>query len=220
MLGILFSSLSTVLTTVGPVVGKVATALVANLPKIAEIALNVARVVAGITQVIAQVRGLSLINENVEELGAKTMQEGTRARMEEESIDDYLNYLRNEVELDKEKMRAMSVEDKIRCNVIGTGMLSESISKDSGIDITGNFLYEISKMKMSGEEINKYIDAFSANSIDSMESFVTYLRGDLSGKDSEIVGNTIESVVKSLAPDSSRGEVLMKIEEMKESLEG
>ena len=199
MISLLLGGLSTLISTLGPVVTKVATSLLTKLPEIVEVALKVSKV--------------------IEELGFKARQEGTRAKMENESMDDYLNYLRNEVSVDKKKFQALSDEDKLKCNVMGTGMLSQSISEKSDLEISGDFLLDMHKMKMSGEQLSKYIDAFSEKGVDSLDELPQYLRGELNDRESAKIEAIIKSIEKTSNPSLSDGEVLLRMDDMKQAVE-
>ena len=219
MISLLLGGLSTLISTLGPVVTKVASSLLTKLPEIVEVALKVSRVISSVVQSVAEIQGLSPHGEDVEELGFKAMQEGTRAKMEDESMEDYLNYLRNEVSVDKTKFQALSEEDKLKCNVMGTGMLSQSISEKSDLEISGDFLLDMHKMKMSGEQLSKYIDAFSERGVDSLDELTQYLRGELNDRESAKIEAIIKSIEKTSNPSLSDGEVLLRMDAMKEAIE-
>lgn len=219
MISLLLGGLSTLISTLGPVVTKVASSLLTKLPEIVEVALKVSKVISSVVQSVAEIQGLSPHGEDVEELGFKAMQEGTRAKMEDESMEDYLNYLRNEVSADKTKFQALSEEDKLKCNVMGTGMLSQSISEKSGLEISGDFLLDMQKMKMSGEQLSKYIETFSEKGVDSLDELTQYLRGELNDRESAKIEAIIKSIEKTSNPSLSDGEVLLRMDAMKEAIE-
>lgn len=219
MISLLLGGLSTLISTLGPVVTKVASSLLTKLPEIVEVALKVSKVISSVVQSVAEIQGLSPHGEDVEELGFKAMQEGTRAKMEDESMEDYLNYLRNEVSVDKTKFQALSEEDKLKCNVMGTGMLSQSISEKSGLEISGDFLLDMQKMKMSGEQLSKYIETFSEKGVDSLDELTQYLRGELNDRESAKIEAIIKSIEKTSNPSLSDGEVLLRMDAMKEAIE-
>lgn len=219
MISLLLGGLSTLISTLGPVVTKVASSLLTKLPEIVEVALKVSKVISSVVQSVAEIQGLSPHGEDVEELGFKAMLEGTRAKMEDESMEDYLNYLRNEVSVDKTKFQALSEEDKLKCNVMGTGMLSQSISEKSGLEISGDFLLDMQKMKMSGEQLSKYIETFSENGVDSLDELTQYLRGELNDRESAKIEAIIKSIEKTSNPSLSDGEVLLRMDAMKEAIE-
>lgn len=202
----------------GPIV-KVATSLIAKLPTIVETALKVVRTISIVIQTAAQILELSPHGEDPEELGAKAMQEDTRPKAEDESVEDYLNYLRNEVSIDSQKLKEMSDEDKIKFNAIGTSLLSQAIIEKYGVEISPDFLLAMEKMKMTGEQISKYIVEFSKNKIDSLDSLADYLRGELSADESVEIESIMENVERELSPSSSKGEILMKIDDARQALE-
>lgn len=207
------------ISSLGPVVTKVASSLLPKLPKIVEVALKVIKTISPVVQLVAEMQRLSPHGEDVEKIGYKAMQEGTRVKMEDESMDDYLNYLRNEVSVDKKKFQSLSDEDKLKCNVIGIGMLSQSISEKNDLEISGDFLLDMQKMKMSGERFFKYIVAFSEKGIDSLDELTQYLRGELTDKESDKIESIIKTVEKTSNPSLSDGDVLLKMDDMKQAIE-
>lgn len=219
MIPLLVGGLGPLLSSLGPVVTKVASTLLTKLPEIVEVALNVSKIISAVVQSVAEIQGLSPHGEDVEELGFKTMQEGTRSKLEDESMEEYLDYLRNEVSVDKEKLKAMSDEDKLKCNVTGTGMLSQAISEKNDLEISGDFLLDMQKMKMTGEQLAKYIDAFSEKGIGSLDELTQYLRGELSDKESDKIEVIIKTVEKASNPSLSNGEILLKMDDMKQAIE-
>ena len=116
----IISAVSSIATTVGPAVSVFAKTLVEELPSIIETIVKVAKVVVD----VAQTFGLLNPDEDALTLGAKVKQEGTRGRMDGESMEDYFNYLREEDELDKDKLDNMTDEEKVACEVVGTAMTS------------------------------------------------------------------------------------------------
>lgn len=219
MIPLLLGGLGTLISSLGPVVTKVASTLLTKLPEIVEVTLNVSKVISAVVQSVAEIQGLSPHGEDVEELGYKTMQEGTRAKAEDESMEEYLNYLRNEVSVDKEKLKEMSDEDKLKCNALGTGMLTQAISEKNDLEISGDFLLDMQKMKMTGEQLSKYIDAFNEKGIDSLDELTQYLRGELSDKESDKIETIIKSIENTSDPSLSDGDVLLKLDDMKQAIE-
>lgn len=219
MISLLIGGLGSLLSSLGPVVTKVASTLLTKLPEIVEVALNVSKIISAVVQSVAEIQGLSPHGEDVEELGFKSMQEGTRAKMEDESMEEYLNYLRKEISVDKEKFMAMSNEDKLKCNVMGTGILSQAISEKNDLEISGDFLLDMQKMKMTGEQLAKYIDAFSEKGIGSLDELTQYLRGELNDKESDKIEVIIKAVEKASNPSLSDGEILLKMDDMKQAID-
>lgn len=211
------SGVSALVTTLGSPAVALATSLVTKLPQILEVARVVLHEIAEVITGVAQILDILLEDENAEELGAKAKQDGTRERMEDESMEDYINYLRNEVELDKEKLSKMSVQEKFECEAVGTGMLSVAIKERTNVSISPEFLLAMNKMKMTDTQLTKYINNFSKNGIESMDSFTKFLEGKLSDSELKEISSIIETVEKEIDPETTDLDIYEQIEEYKEA---
>ena len=220
MLGVLLSGLAAIVKMAGPIVTSFATQLVAKLPTIVETALEVLKVVGPIVKDVAEVIGVLKNGDDVEDLGKKTMQEGTRPKMEEESMEDYFEYLRNEVKLDEERWKNMTDAERLQANVTGVSMVTTAISEKTKVNLSPDFIMAMKEMEMTAQQVCEYIKTFSEKNIDSMDSFTDYLRGELSGDTKKEVFNAIEETETKLLPDYSTGKILVEINSMKDKLSG
>ena len=211
----IISAASSIAATVGPALSTFATTLVAKLPSIIETIVKVAKVVVD----VAQAFGLLKPDEDALTLGAKVKQEGTRGRMDGESMEDYFNYLREEVELDKEKLDNMTDEEKVACQVVGTAMTSEAISEKMGVKLSPEFVASMAKMEMSAVQLEAYVKSFCKNGIDSMDYLIRFLNGKLSDSDLVQVYNIVESVEKVIDPTLDENALQSKIEDMKSAIQ-
>lgn len=213
-LGSIISGLASLASTVGPVIAKVASTIVTKLPEIAKTIVKVAEVVSE----VATILGVN-DHETPEVIGAKMRQEGTRERLEDESMEDYLNYLRDEIELDKEKMLHMSEEERVTCTAVGIGALSQTIGEKFDVNLSGDFIADMSKMQMTAQELASYVKKFEEKGISSMDSLSDFLNGKLSDEERQQVYDTITEVEHEQSQDITQTEVNEKIESMKEALE-
>ena len=207
----IISAVSSIAATVGPAVSAFATTLVAKLPTIVETIVKVAKVVVQ----VAEVLGILSPGEDALTLGAKVKQEGTRGRMEGESMEEYFDYLRNEVELDKEMLANMTEEEKIECQVVGTAMTSEAISEKMGVQLSPEFIASMAKMEMSAIQLENYVKSFSEKNIDSMDYLTKFLEGKLSDSDLAQIYEIVESVEMSIDPNLDDNALQSKIDDMK-----
>jgi len=209
------TAISTVITTVGPVIATAAKALVAKLPAVLEAAKPILSTVSAVTSMVGTGLGIAPPDENAEELGAKLRQEGTRTKTEEESTQEYLDYLRNDVELDREKLEKMSEEDRMACEALGTTMVAKSIEEKVGVELTPDFLYAIGKAKLTYEQVDKFIKAFSENNMKSMDGVAKYISNDLSAEEAKKVGPVVKGALKELSPEMTDAEIQKQVAEMK-----
>ncbi len=197
---------------------RTASELIVALPKALEIGKVVLQGIAEVIIKVAEILEISPKDENVEEIGVKAMQKDTRPRMEDESMEDYLSYLRDEVALDKKKMLNMTEEQKIQCQAVGVSMLSEAISEKNGVEISPAFLIAMNKMRMSGDELAMYLKKFSKYDILSMDSLLEYLKGNLNDEETQTMYEVVTETERTISPDASLLDVQEKIEEYREAV--
>ena len=213
ILGTIISGLTSLVSTIGPVVAKIATTIVTKLPEIATTIMKVAEVISE----VATILGLTN-HETPEVIGAKMQQEGTRGRLDDESMEEYLDYLREEIKLDKEKFLSMSDEERVKSTAIGIGALSQTIDEKFGVKLSGDFIVDMNKMQMTAREIASYVQHFESKGIESMDSLTDFLKGKLSDEDKRQVYDVITKVENELSPRATLADVNDKIETMKDAI--
>lgn len=214
----LFSFLGDALSCIGSAVASFAGALIEKLSPVIEVAKAVVEAIGKVVVTVANILGLIPADESVEELGAKTMQDGVRAQMEDESMQEYLDYLRNDVVLDEEKLAKMSVKEKTQCSSIGTAMVTNAIAEETGVRISPDFLIGMNKMKMTAEQFVEVLNGFSAKGIDDMDMLPKFFQNRLTDQERLDVYEVIETTEKKLNPESTEADVLRKIDDMGEAL--
>lgn len=211
------SFISGVVSTVGSFIASSATRLVTRLPEVVLAARVVIDVIATVISKVAEALGIAPKDENPEELGAKSMQEGTRPRSDFESTQEYLDYLRKDVKLDEEKYAKMSDEQKIACSALGTTMVAKSIEEKAGVEVPPEFLETIYKSKLRYEQVEKCINYFAYNGITSMGEMTKYITNDLSEDEASKIGGVIKDSLKELSPSMTNAEIQQEIIAMKKS---
>lgn len=192
-MGWIGNAISTVGSFIGGCVSKIGSAIggnakgvvgiVAKIPGIGPF-INVAQVIGFIAKVIHAVADLLGIKseEDPEVLGAK-------AEQSEKTIDDfdgdaeaYIKYLKEEVELDKQKFEQMTPEEKLGCKAIGLSLETKAVeNKLGGVGITPESLAVLGKIHMAGnteidaKELLSVIKSLKAAGITNMNDVVEYL---------------------------------------------
>jgi hypothetical protein len=206
--------ISSCISTVGPLVAKFASSIVAEIPKILQPNLmDVIKVISNVAQFIGKVLGL-VNNETAEELGAKAAQ-CDRKPEEFESTEKYIEYLRNEVKLDEEKIKNASQFEKIGYSTMGVALLSKGISEKMDVFLPTSFWVEVGKQNLKGEEAKAYIDNFKSAGLQEV-NLSEYLQGKLDISENKKVFSVIESTLKQLNPNLTDNDIEDKIFEMKE----
>lgn len=212
--------ISNTIVKVGPAIGAAVSALVTKLPNIIISAKIVVDTISTVVSKVAESLGIAPKDENPEELGVKAIQDGTRPKMNTETTQEYLDYLRKDVQLDREKYEKMSIEEKVACNALGTTMVSKSIEEKTGVELPPEFLMTVYKSKLRFEQVERFINTFADRGISSMGDFTKYITNDLSEGQAEKVGRIIKDSIKELSPTMTEEEIMQKVVDMKRSYNG
>lgn len=187
-----------------------------TLSNIVNIALNpkeLIQTIANIVVTIAEVLGIIKKEESVEELGAKALE--TDKKPEDfDSIEEYIDHLRNEISIDKAKLESMSESDRLTCTAVGSIILAKGISEKKGIEVDTDFLAEVAKMKMEAKEVEAYIDNFKAKDLELR--LTDYLNGKLSVSENLEIKSVLKDTIQQLNPEMSKVQIDDKILEMKQ----
>ncbi len=93
--------------------------------------------------------------DDPEVLGAKAVQSDKSIDDFDNNTEDYINYLRNEVELDKERFGKMTTEERRGCKAIGMTIETKAIEENiGGISISPECLATIAKIQNSGIKLD------------------------------------------------------------------
>ena len=95
-------------------------------------------VISAIVSVVAEILGLKDEEETPEELGMKA--EIAEKKPEDfESVDQYIEYLREEVSIDKKELEELSDEDRVKYLAIGTAITIKGIEEKYKMDMPVDF---------------------------------------------------------------------------------
>jgi len=216
LLALIGGAISAVAATIGPALSAAATFVVTKLPVILETAAVCVSAISTVVTKVSEMLNIAPPGEIPEELGAKVMQEKTRPIGPEETTQEYLDYLRNEVELDREKFEKMTKEERLNCEIIGDTMLAKSIEEKTGIELPGDFLYTIPQAKLEYQTVLALIKSFSDAGISSLDDFTRYIANDMSEAEAETVGNAVKNAIQETSPEMSQEEIQKEIVAMKQ----
>ncbi|NME81604.1 hypothetical protein [Clostridium sp. SM-530-WT-3G] len=169
------------------------------------------KVIGGIISTIAEMLGLKDKEETPEELGMKA-EEAERKPEQFESTEKYIEYLRNEVQIDKEKLENLSDEDKVKYAAIGSSIYVKGMEEKYGMNMPADFWRTVADLKMDGQEVKAYIDNFKKHNITDMSDMTNYIKRDLDdGKDRGAISDAMIDSLKELNPDATREELYEKL---------
>jgi hypothetical protein len=208
------SAIGSAFSSVGSVVAGGAAALFSPFKKL-EMAINIIQVIGVIVSGIAEMLGLKPNEETPEELGAKA-QEAEKKLENFESTEKYIEYLRNEVKLDKEKFENMSAVEKSMCTAVGVSLYSKNIEEKTGITLSPEFLIKAGQLHMNSKEVKAYMDSFKENGFTNMKYMGDFLTGRLDEKTDLKVESAIAQGFKTINPNISESDIQLKLGDMRE----
>ncbi len=149
--------------------------------------------------------------DEVEELGAKAM--ACDKKLEDfDSASEYIEYIKENITLDKAKMDERSDAEKLGHKALGISILAKGMEEKTGVTIPAEFLPEVGRHDIKSDKVLDIISSYKENN--NLSDFPDYLRGNLDLKDRINAGKKMEKVVSKMVPEMSETEIDKKIMEM------
>lgn len=177
--------------------------------------LTVIMVVAKVISWIAEKLGLTTEEEQPEDLGMKAEQADKKPE-DFDSIEEYIKYLREEVEIDKEKMEKLSQEERAKYAAVGSAILVQGIEEKYKMQLPAEFWCTVVDRKMDGEQIKCLIETFKENGMTDMKDLDDYLnnRKIESGTPRSEISDTIIEAIKKQNPGISQEDINAAFDKM------
>lgn len=118
-----------------------------------------------------------------------------------DSINDYLEYLRNEVKLDPAELEKLTPEKRQTYQLVGLGLYIKNIEEQQGVKLDPDFLKSIPKLKDQGYEaadIANLMQSMKNNGVTDMKQYVDFMKGDLQpgSPERQQVGASVKDMVE------------------------
>lgn len=201
------SAIGSFLSSAGPVIARFATSLAQKLPAILDVFTKVAEVAGA----VAQLCGVLKPGDDVEKLGAKACQ-AEKNQDEFEESEAYINYLRNEVELDQVAFAKRGDAERMAHMASGVAIASKGIEDKSGVEISPDFWAQTGKISLSAAEIGKMIDACGKSG--SVSGVVDYFGGNSDLSERLQAGEIIKGAIAEVHPDWPTSKIDDRIQDM------
>lgn len=179
------SFISSAASTIGTAVSgfaKSAFGIIAKLPIPGLELINVISIAAKIIHAVVEFLGIKS-EEDPEVLGAKAEQSEKSLEDFDNDVEAYIKYLKEEVELDKERFEKMTQEERMGCKAIGMALETKAVEeKIGGIEISPECLATLTKIQSVGinidaKELVGIVQALKEQGITNMNDVVEFLDG-------------------------------------------
>ncbi len=179
------SFISSAASTIGTAISgfaKSAFSVIAKLPVPGLDVINVISNVAKIIHAVADFLGIKS-EDDPERLGAKAEQSDKSLEDFDNDVEAYIKYLKEEVELDKEKFDKLTPEEKMGCKAIGMALETKAVEeKIGGIEISPECISTLTKIQSAGinidaEELVGIVKALKESGVTNLNDVVEFLDG-------------------------------------------
>lgn len=155
--------------------------------------------------------------DSPEELGMKT-EIAEKKPDDFETTEEYLKYLNEEVNLDPREVKNLTPEDRAKYGLVGASLDIKALQEKYHIELSPEFLRDVTLMKISGEEVGTYTKNFSEKGITKMQDMTDYLRGNAVNSDKSTISSSMLDTMRKLYPELSEDELESKLSDMESEL--
>jgi len=207
------SFVSSVGSAISSAVSSIGSALVSSASKMLSVVGKELPTVAIVIQIVAALVGVLTKEDDIEEIGAKAMQPESKKPEEFDSNAEYIDYLREEVKLDKEKFDKASDTEKAARTAVGATIVAKGIEEKKGFDIPLETWVSIAKLNLTdkAQEVDKLLETFKDG---KLEDFSKYVDGKLDIKKENAIGNSLVDMYRELEPEMSIEEIEDRVMKM------
>jgi hypothetical protein len=152
---------SSVVSAASSLISSVGGALASSAGSFLKVASPWLGSVMQVIQVVSTLLGILNSEDNIEELGAKAM-DADKKPEDFDSNAEYIDYLRNDIELDREKFENATDVEKTARQAVGASIVIKGIEEKKGFDIPVTTWVAMAKLGLGdkAEEIHKILDTF------------------------------------------------------------
>lgn len=212
------SFISGVCSAISSAVSSLGSSLSEFATKIVELAGPLLENVGKIASLVAKFLGVTEELENPLELGLRAEMSDKKPE-DFDSYKDYINYIKNEVKIDEEKLKNASDIDKAKYSAIGSGILIKGIEDKKDMDIGADVFVALAKIgmetldKLGGARgIDAILDTFKDG---KLSEFAKYVSGDLNSvKDKIMVSDKLTETFKNLNPEMDIKDIQKEVMDM------
>lgn len=216
-----FSALGSLVSGAISAVSNIASSVGSALAGAAKTALSVAgsffTPMINIITSIGKMIGVLDKNDTPEDLGRRADLSDKKPE-DFDSIKEYIQHLKNDITIDREKIEKESKDKKMAYQAIGATITMKGINEQKGYDIPAEAWASFAKLGLENKEkeVNALLDSFKGEKI---KDFIDYVEG-CHTPDKEIeVGDRLVETYKSLEPSLSEAEIEKKVMELELSSE-
>lgn len=172
---------SAVCSAVSSVCSSIGGAIMGGIGSLAPVISPWLSVAVAVISVLAEIFTEKPKEEKPEELGMKAEQADKKPE-DFDSINDYIEYLRQEIKVDAAKLENLSEEERMKYQAVGLGLYVKNIEEKQGMKLDPAFLKVVPEMINLGytaQDIGNLMQSMKKNGVNDMKIYPEFMKGEL-----------------------------------------
>jgi len=172
---------SAVCSAVSSVCSSIGGAIMGGIGSLAPVISPWLSVAVAVISVLAEIFTEKPKEEKPEELGMKAEQADKKPE-DFDSINDYIEYLRQEIKVDAAKLENLSEEERMKYQAVGLGLYVKNIEEKQGMKLDPAFLKVVPEMINLGytaQDIGNLMESMKKNGVNDMKMYPEFMKGEL-----------------------------------------
>lgn len=172
---------SAVCSAVSSVCSSIGGAIMGGIGSLAPVISPWLSIAVAVISVLAEIFTEKPKEEKPEELGMKAEQADKKPE-DFDSINDYIEYLRQEIKVDAAKLENLSKEERMKYQAVGLGLYVKNIEEKQGMKLDPAFLKvvpEIINLGYSAQDIGNLMQSMKKNGVSDMKMYPEFMKGEL-----------------------------------------
>ena len=181
----LFSAIGSVCSAlcsaVSSVCSSIGGAIMGGIGSLAPVISPWLSIAVAVISVLAEIFTEKPKEEEPEELGMKAEQADKKPE-DFDSINDYIEYLRQEIKVDDAKLENLSEEERMKYQAVGLGLYVKNIEEKQGMKLDPAFLKVVPEMINLGytaQDIGNLMQSMKKNGVSDMKMYPEFMKGEL-----------------------------------------
>ncbi|EJG0997522.1 hypothetical protein BBM40_11015 [Vibrio parahaemolyticus] len=207
------SFVSSACSAIGSVASKIGSGIANVATSIASLGVTLAAKVGEAIKNVGISLGIIRPEDNMEELGEKAML-SEKTPEDFDSISEYIDHLRNDVVIDKEKFDSLSDAEKLARSSIGASITLKGINEKLDTVVSPAFMATVAAQDLEAKEIIGTIKAYKEKNLNT-DDYSLYLKDELSIDESHKHGSALVEAYQKLEPELTTEQIEDKVMELK-----
>lgn len=205
----LCSAVSSACSAISSAVSSIGSSIVSAATSIASLGISLAAKVSDAIKSVGISLGIISPEDTMEELGERAMLSDKKPE-DFDSINDYIDHLRNNVVFDKEKFDSLDEKDLLARSSIGASITLKGINEKLDATVTPSFMAKVASQDLETDEIIGTIKAYKEKEL-KLDNYELYLNDELSLDETTKHSNALVDAYQKLEPELSIEQIESKV---------